>query len=333
MHDSSRKSGIAGVCFFILMLALPIAAQIRIFRGKITDDKGRPIKGATVTIQGVDIKSRTFTVKTDKKGGFVYMGLPEGYYNVAVHAQGYSPNYKPNVKAAIDETEIDLQLHPGQDQKLPFEMTEQEQQQLEQEVEKARKRKEASVEVQTLFDEGIKLDEAGKHTEAIEKYKAALEKDPEQANIMGSMAESYREMEKYDDALEVYRKAIALKPDDPTLYTNMGVVLDKLGKTAESQEASLNPGGSAESYFNLGATLVNSGRTAEAIEPFKQAIAADPNFADAYYELGMCLSGKQETMGEAVKYLKKYIEIGKQPEKVETAKAMIAALEQSLGKK
>jgi tetratricopeptide (TPR) repeat protein len=118
----------------------------------------------------------------------------------------------------------------------------------------------------------------------------------------------------------------------------MGVILDKLGKSAESQEAfqkaaSLNPGGSAQSYFNLGATLVNSGRSAEAVEPFRKAIAADPAFADAYYELGMCLSGKPETMEEAIKHLKKYIDIGNMPDKKETAKAIIDALEQSLKKK
>jgi tetratricopeptide (TPR) repeat protein len=118
----------------------------------------------------------------------------------------------------------------------------------------------------------------------------------------------------------------------------MGVVLGKLGKSAESEEAfkkaaSLNPSGAAQSYYNLGATLVNSGRTEDAIGPFKQAIAADPSFAEAYFELGMCLSGKPETMDEAIKNMKKYIEIGKKPDQIETAKAIITALEQSMKKK
>ena len=79
--------------------------------------------------------------------------------------------------------------------------------------------------------------------------------------------------------------------------------------------------------------MYNSGRVEDAIQPFRQAIAADPAFADAYFQLGMCLSGKPETYEEAVKHLKKYIEIGKRADQVETAKAIISALEQSLKQK
>ncbi|MBN1567979.1 MAG: tetratricopeptide repeat protein [Acidobacteria bacterium] len=338
MHISSNKLGFIGVCFIALMLELPAAAQTRIFRGKVTDEKNQPIKGATVIIQGIDVKSRTYNAKTDKKGTWVYMGLPEGFYHVAARAPGFVPAYQTQIRAAIDETEINLQLKPGEDQKLPFEMTAEELRRLEQEAERAKKRQEASAEVQALFDEGTRLAEAGSHAEAIEKFKQALEKDPDQPNILGNMAESYRKIDKNNEALEAYQKAIALEPDNAVFYTNLGVVLDKLGKSTESQEAftkaaSLNPGGSAQSYFNLGATLVNSGRSEEAIEPFRKAIAADPNFGDAYFELGMCLSAKPETMEEAIRHLKKYIEIGNKPEQKETAKAIIDALEQSLKKK
>lgn len=338
MHISSRKFGIAAVCLIALMLALPAMAQNCTFRGKVTDESGQPIKGATVIIQSVDTRSRTFTVKTDKKGTFVNVGLPGGLYHVGARAEGYSPRYQPNIKASIvEDAQINIQLPKGPDQKLPFEMTPEELRQQEAEIEKAKKRQESSAEVQALFDEGTKLADEGKHPEAIEKFKLALAKDAEQTNIMGNMAESYRKLEKFNEALEIYQKAIAIKPNDPVLYTNMGVVLNKLGKTAESQEAfrkaaSLNPGGSAESYYNLGVTMFNSGKTTEAIEPFKQAIAADPNYADAYFQLGMCQSSQPDTMEEAIKNLKKYIGIGKNPGQVETAKAIISALEQSTKK-
>ena len=339
MHFSSSKFSFTAVCLIVLFLALPAVAQVRIFRGKVTDDKNQPIAGATVIIQGIDVKSRTFTAKTDKKGTYFYMGLPDGVYHVAARAQGFSPSYQTNIKATVQEERvIDLQLKPGPDQKLPFEMTPEEYEKLKAESEKAQKRTEASAQVQALFDEGGKLAEAGKHPEAIEAFQKALALDSQQADILGNMAESYRKLGKLDEALEAYKKAIAINPNDGIFYTNMGVVLDKMGKSAESLEAfkkaaSLNPGGSAQSHFNLGANLANSGRTDEAIEAFRKAIAADPNFADAYYQLGMSLSGKPETMEEAVKLLKKYLEIGQKPDQIEVAKAIIQALEQSLKKK
>jgi tetratricopeptide (TPR) repeat protein len=105
-----------------------------------------------------------------------------------------------------------------------------------------------------------------------------------------------------------------------------------MGKTAESQEAfkkaaSLNPGAAAQNFYNLGATLVNSGKPMDAAEAFKQAIAADANFAEAYYQLGICLSGSPATIPDAVKALQKYTEIGKNAEQIEVAKQLVIALQ------
>ncbi len=339
MRFSSSKISLTGVCLMILWLALPAASQTRVFRGKVTDDKGEPIKGATVIIQGTEAKSRSFSTKTDKKGVWFYLGLPDGQFHVAARAPGFSPAFKSNIRATIaDEQVIDLQLKPGPDQKLFFELSPEELEKLKAEAEESKKRTEAGAEVQKLLDEGTGLAQEGKHTEAIESFQKALALDPLQSNILANMAESYRKLGKMDESLAAYKKAIEISPNEGSYYTNMGVVLDGMGRSAESVEAykkasELNPGGAAQSHFNLGATFANKGQTAEAIEEFRKAIAADPNFGESYYQLGMSLSGKPETMEEAVKMLKKYLEIGQKPDQVEVAKAIIQALEQSLKKK
>jgi tetratricopeptide (TPR) repeat protein len=338
MHISARRFGIFVVCLVVLALALPAMAQNRIIKGKVTDDKGQPVAGAAISIQAVDSKTRQYNTKTDKKGTYIYMGLPAGEYRVVVRAQGFSPEYVQPVRPTIQaESVIDIKLTPGPDLKLPFELSEQELDQLKKEMEKAEKRKETSAEVQGFFDAGLKLAEEKKYVEAIEEFKKALEKDPDQPNIIGNMADCYSKMDKNEEALALYQKAIAISPNEAALHTNMGVVLSKMGKGAESQEAfkkaaTLNPGASAQNFYNIGATLVNSGKTAEAAESFRQAIAADPNFAEAYYQLGMCLSGRVETMPDAIKALQKYIQIGQKPDQVEVAKEIIKALEQSVKK-
>jgi tetratricopeptide (TPR) repeat protein len=339
MHISSRNFVSGIVCFLALGLALPAMAQNRIIQGKVTDDKDQPVVGASVTIQATDSRSRSYVTKTDKKGAYIYMGFPAGEYRVVVRAPGFEPGLWPSVKPSSAAPSVcDIKLVPGQDYKLPFEMSAQELEQVKKEMEKAEKRKEVSAEVQAMFDAGLQLAQQGKYDEAIEQYKKALEKDPEQANILGNMADCYSKMDKNQEALELYQKAIAIKPDDAALYTNLGVILSKLGKNTESQEAfrkaaTLNPASSAQNFYNIGATLVNNGKSAEAAESFKQAIAADPNFAEAYYQLGLCLSGNQDTAGDAINALQKYIQIGKKADQIDVAKQLIEALKGSVKKK
>jgi len=292
-----------------------------------------------VTIQATDSKARSYTTKTDKKGAYIYMGFPAGEYRVVVRAPGFEPGLWPSVRPNSSAPSVcDIKLAPGQDHKLPFEMSQQEIEEIKKEMEKAEKRKQSSAEVQSLFDAGLQLAQQEKYADAIEQFKKALEKDPEQANILGNMADCYSKMDKNQDALDLYEKAIKIKPDDAALYTNMGVILSKMGKNTESQEAfkkaaSLNPASSAQNFYNIGATLVNNGKSTEAAESFKQAIAADPNFAEAYYQLGLCLSGKPETAGDAIQALQKYIQIGKKPDQIDVAKQLIAALQGSVKKK
>ncbi len=337
MHLLSRKLGLLGVFFFLLAVTLPSMAQNRIIQGKVTDDKGQPVSGAAISIQPMDSTARKYETKTDKKGQFVYMGIAAGDYRVVVRAKGFSPNFKEPVRPQVSEPlEVDLQLTPGSENvKLSFEMSAKEIEQAQKNLEKAEKKKQSSAEVQALFDSGLQLAAQGKQEEAIAQFQKALEKDPEQSNIMGTMADSYSKLGKNDEALTIYQKAIAVSPTNAALYNNMGALLSKMGKSAESQEAfqkaaDLDP--SARNYYNIGAGLVNGGKTAEATDFFKKAIAADPNYDEAYYQLGMCLSGSTDTMPDAIKALEKYIQIGKKPDQIEVAKQIIAALQKALKK-
>jgi tetratricopeptide (TPR) repeat protein len=337
MYISPRKLGFIGVCLFVLMMAVPSMAQNRTVKGKVTDKENKPIANASVEFRNKNPQGPGYKAKTDKKGNYVYMGLASGDYYVIVRAEGFAPEYRPVRPSIQEDSVIDFQLSPGSmDAKIGIDYTREELAQMKKDMEKAKQRESASGEVQKLFSEGLQLAQQGKHEEAIEIYKKALEKDPEQANIMGNMADSYSKMGKNDEALELYKKAIAIKPDS-ALYTNMGAILNNMGKIAESQEAfkqaaSINPESSAQSHYNIGVTLYNNGQAAEAAEAFRQAIAKDPNYSEAYYLLGMCLAGKQDTIPEAVKSLRKYVEIGKKADQVEAAKQIITALEASTKK-
>lgn len=317
----------------LLTLALPVAAQNRAIKGKVTDLQGKPVADAQITIEGTDI-ARILHTKTDKKGEYMYiLGLQVGTYRVVVRKEGYKPEYEEKIRPNMgEEAEVDFTLTPGKDFKLPFEMTDEEKKKYIEQYEKQQKRMKFSEAVKTHFNNGVGLSDQGMYDAALDEFKQAVELDPEQPAIFGRMADAYAHLDKNEEAVEYYKKAIALAPDDPNFLTNMGVVLSKMGKTDESQAAfkkaaEMNPDSAAKNYYNLGVTLVNSGNTAGAAEAFKQAVAADPKYAEAYYQLGMALSGNQDTIPAAIDALKKYLEIGGKPDQAEIAKQIIAALE------
>lgn len=316
----------------LLAAAVPAAAQSRSVTGKVTDDKGEPVADAQVSIVGVDV-FRDLKTKTNKKGEYTYLlGLQAATYRIIVRKEGFQPAYQENIRPELNEQKrVDFQLTPGQDYRLPFEMTAEEIEDYKKKLEQQEKVKAFSAEIKQHFDLGVQLAEQGKYEEAIVEFNQALERDQEQPGILARVADAYSRSGKNDEALATLDKALAITPSDASLYTTKGAILSRMGKTAESQEAfkkamELNPAGAAQNSYNIGITLMNSGEMEQAAEAFKAAIAADANYAEAYYQLGMCLSGKPETFAAAVEALEKYIEIGQKPEQVSVAQEVIKAL-------
>jgi tetratricopeptide (TPR) repeat protein len=330
-------SKFAALLLVLCFVALPALAQNRQIRGIVYNDKKEPIKDAKVVIQGTDVK-REFKINTDKKGQY-FCFVPSGEYRIIVRSPGFAPDYAQGIKPSFDGAEINFDLKPGDPvQKLPFEMSAQEIESLKQDIQKAEKQKQSSKEVKAAFDAGIAAAQAGNHEGAVVEFKKALEKDPDQPYIHANMADSLSKLGKFEESLAEWQIAITQKADDANFYINMGSVLQKVGKGAESQEAfkkaaALNPASAGMSFYNLGATLVNSGKTKEAADAFRQAIQSDPNYAEAYYQLGICLSGDPASMAEAVKSLQKYMEIGKNADQVLVAKQLVDALQPQQGEK
>src|SRR5690349_20703436 len=62
-------------------------------RGKVMDDKGQAVEGATVVLDYQGGVTRKFTVKSNKKGEFTQVGLPPGPYRVTATKDGYQGGY------------------------------------------------------------------------------------------------------------------------------------------------------------------------------------------------------------------------------------------------
>src|SRR5206468_605639 len=76
-----------------MLIAIPSFAQTGNLHGKVTDPDGKPMTGATISIDRQGI-TQHFEVKTDNKGQFLHAGLPTGQYQVSVMKDGKwsSPN-------------------------------------------------------------------------------------------------------------------------------------------------------------------------------------------------------------------------------------------------
>ena len=317
----------------LLVLSIPAHAQNRSIRGKVTDEKDQPLEGVSIRIEGTDVV-RNFTLKTNRRGEFVQLlGTQSGTYRVIARMDGFAPAYKDNLAPGLgEEANAELQLKPGDStQKFPFEMTDADRAEYQKRLEDQKKRQKFSAEVKAKFDQGVTLYDAGQYNEALAEFNAALEIDPNQPGILARAGDCYLKMNRNEEALEAYDKALVLDSGDASLYAQKGVVLSRLGKAEESQEmftksAQLDPAGAGMNFYNMGVTMYNASEMDKAADAFKRSIAADSNYAESYYLLGMSLANDEAEFPAAVDAFKKYIEIGKKADQIQISKDMITAL-------
>ena len=161
------------------------------------------------------------------------------------------------------------------------------------------------------------------------------------------MAESYKNLKKYDEAITNYNKALEILTQNPkadpqtvaSYHMNMGIIHGISGKMEDAsseikKSAELNPANASQAYYNLGAILVNSGKSAEAVEAFKKSAEANPKNADAQYQLGISLTGMASVTPDGktipapgtVEAFQKYLELAPDGKYAAQAKGMIEAL-------
>jgi tetratricopeptide (TPR) repeat protein len=199
------------------------------------------------------------------------------------------------------------------------------------------------------FNAAREAQNAKNYDVAIENFTKAGELGPEQHVVWGNMADAYsaRAATKTGDAqmadvvkaAEAYQKAIAIKPDDAAYHNNYALVLAKEKKFDDAQAelnkaAQLDPPQAGKYFFNLGAVYVNTGQNDPAVDAFKKALQADPNYAEAQYQLGIVLLGKATTTADGkivpppgtAEAFQKYLEMAPTGPNADAAKAMLETL-------
>ena len=97
------------------MSALPAAAQTGRVGGTVKDDKGQPIKGATVVAENPAASPSSFTATTDDKGRYSIIGLRSGNWKITASAPGFpSIGGKCTIRTiGAPNPPVDFTLPPG----------------------------------------------------------------------------------------------------------------------------------------------------------------------------------------------------------------------------
>ena len=278
----------------------PSSAQTGGLTGKTIQVDGTPCVKCTVQLDRTSIKGH-YETKTDKKGNYVYVGLPTDVYKVTlIDPNGKQLFYLSQRVEIGDPTELDFDL--------PKEMAkaQQERQQtieanpeLKKQQEEQEKAKQQFTSLKQVFDQGVALEGQKQYAEAAAMFQKAepLAKDKNLMAVLEHEAESYHGAKNNDQAVAVYQKLIGLDPTSAEYHNNLGSVYADMGKGPEAQAefekaVQLNPVGASKYYFNLGAIMMNTGKMDEAAAAFKKATDADPTYADAWFLQGQALMGK-----------------------------------------
>ncbi|MBK8386677.1 MAG: tetratricopeptide repeat protein, partial [Candidatus Accumulibacter sp.] len=130
--------------------------------------------------------------------------------------------------------------------------------------------------------------------EALDHYRQALTLKPEDAQTRYYLGEALRARGRLDEAEAAFRRAVQDKPDFAEAHFNLGNTLDDQGRLSEAEAAlrcALQYRPDFEgALYNLGNVLRAQERLSEAEASYRQALAIKPDMEQALLNLGVTLT-------------------------------------------
>lgn len=312
------------------------AAQQAMVRGLVIDESGQPIPEVKVVIECMqDNRPRRFTRTTDKKGGYVQVGLPGGPCKLSLTKPGYQPR---TVDAHIslgglsELPDITLKASPALAAPAPppsgaaptatptGSVT----------GEPAAAALDATQKVKESFAAAKEAIKAGRLEEAEGLYKSILETTPGMASAHFNLGVVYRQKKDWVAAEAAFTKAIELEPDSSEGYAALAGVYELSGQQEKALELLTRAGSRFEQdprfQYQLGISSLNAGRPDAAMAALQKVVTLDPSNVEAHFYLGTVAVGKND-IPAAIAHLEKYVSLtGQNPQNLVTAERLLAAL-------
>jgi tetratricopeptide (TPR) repeat protein len=292
--------------FFVVVAAFLTAAQSLSaqawagrgrLQGEIRDEQGKPIEGAKITFRKgtdrVDPKADgPKPVVTNKNGKWSILGLAGGPWGMLIEKEGYAPS---EGQVPVNEFAVAQPLIVTLKSMAAMQAQVQAQAKAEGKLEPS-----GNAKAKAAIEQGNALLAQGKHAEARAQYEQALGTlevdDPLlKASLQRTIARTWFEEGKQDQAIDTLKKALEIKPDDVETLQLISTLLVAAGreKEAETYMARLPEGTKVDpnSLLNLGIKLYNEKNYDGALQKFDQVVRDNPELATAYYYRGLTYLG------------------------------------------
>jgi tetratricopeptide (TPR) repeat protein len=311
MRESLKLSLAALVV--VLLGALPVAAQTGRIGGLVKDDKGQPLKGATVVAENPAASPPSFTATTDDKGRFSIIGLRAGSWKLTASAPGFQPSVGnvPIRTIGAPNPPVEFTLAPGASGPAG-----------------------ALAGVNTKELQGELAAAEAKMTAndfdgAIAAYQAMLTKVPALTMLHMQIGRAQRLKKDYDGALASYQMLLAADPTNERAKIEIGMTNLEKGDFAAAEtalaEAAQSTSASREVFYNLGEVKFAKGETDAAMAAYQRAIDIDANWAKPYFKMGLGKLQKADMPG-ALEMMEKVIAVEPNSAEAAQAKALIEQL-------
>jgi tetratricopeptide (TPR) repeat protein len=116
----------------------------------------------------------------------------------------------------------------------------------------------------------------------------------------------------WKDAIDAYRRVVAIDPTYAAAWNNLGLLLHRMGRYDEAREAydtavAQDPE-CAEAAYNLGSLAEDQGDVEAAIAHYRRALEVSADYADAHFNLAAALARSGHS-GDAVMHWQRYLQL------------------------
>jgi cytochrome c-type biogenesis protein CcmH/NrfG len=127
----------------------------------------------------------------------------------------------------------------------------------------------------------------------IKTLREIVKKDPKNLPAWVELGNLYFDTDQPKEAIEAYSQYLAVKPDNPDVRTDMGIMYRKLGQ------------------FD------------KAIEEFRKAAQSDPKHVNSRYNIGLVLLHDKQDIKSAIKAWEDYLKVDPNSERAQRIRAQI----------